>query len=346
MIYGCVPNAVTSSTADHIKNYLNPPTDQEIYNQRINEWISLKIKEIERELNDNIPFYADGKIERLTTNKLDKLYTWLETAPNNQLTIFNKDKNNMKNNLHIIRTILATTKDINLTLSDIDSTYFKYSSEFDNMSMGRNQYRLWEYCKSIGIPNSSCSSGKHVSTESLAIPRILKQRFFSENEVIKNYYTNLNKSILEFTEISSQIKDYCIDYEYKLFVQKISQSTCPNVTRLGPEEGIPLSVSLTYSGFRPNQNTIYDLNNFKVLQSFKGGILLTPNEYLSHSNNYPTIYVNTSEPYTDQHLFKSGEELVCLSGVKEYTSILGLRKRVHAFKMIPKGKTKYFFLNR
>jgi len=127
-----------------------------------------------------------------------------------------------------------------------------------------------------------------------------------------------------------------------MFLKRASSSGCKNMSGFNFVDNLPLAAQIGYPNFRPNKTSVYDLGHFKVLQSQSDGVLLSttyPNSY-----NAPLIFAITHKEYTDGYTFKPGEQLACVSGTKEYVSILGVKKRVISFRTISDNNKYYFFL--
>lgn len=57
----------------------------------------------------------------------------------------------------------------------------------------------------------------------------------------------------------------------------------------------------------------------------------------------PPIFAETRKKYTDGYTFKPREAFACLSGTKEYLSVLGAKKRVMSFRVIQDNNEYHFF---
>lgn len=344
MISGCI-----SGVSNNIKNILNPPSNQELYNQEVSLLLSEKVKEIHAELNGKHPFYADNKFDYFSNDKLAKVSSFLKNASKSQSLLFETNKDNMKQNRKIIGVLSATNKDLNATIAKLDGMFSSHTTEFKNIYGRGVALNIGHYCNSVIIPKDICNTNKHNRSLSksaeVLVPILIKKQLFDSYPIYEEYYNLLHDVVSELASTTSTIAKHSTSYEYKLYLKEASKNTGKKLTRFGSDDGVLLSIQLGYANFRPSNKTIYDLNNFKVMQSVKGGLLLTPYESTRYSNTRPVIFVKTSAELTDGHVFRRGDAKVYLSGLKDYTSILGVNKKVYSFKLVPKSETSFYFTN-
>jgi len=266
---------------------------------------------------------------------------------------FTNSKEDIKKNKKLIGVIAATNNDLNTTLSKLDSYFQNHDQEFDNIYGQGLALEIGSYCESAMAPNSSCyreiNGARIANPSNVLVPMLLKKRLFEiypeYKEYLKKYYNDLNETVKNITDIAREIEEYSINYEYNLYLKEALKHTGHAFTNFDTDDGILLSIQIGYASFRPNRHTIYDLSNFKVMQSVNSGMLLTPYEYTNYSNTHQVIFVETPKIFTDNHVFSRGDEKAYLTGIKNYGSILGIRKKVYSFKIVPKTKTTYYFLN-
>jgi hypothetical protein len=345
LIVICLTN--TTSYAFSLNDFLTPPTEQELYNEEVSQLLSEKVEEIHAELNDKLPFYGDNKFDYFTNDKVERISSFLKNAGKSQSILFEKNKDNMKQNRKIIGIFSATNKDLNATISKIDSIFNSHTTEFKNIYGRGLALDIGDYCKSVIIPESLCNNnhGRRLpESAEVLVPMLIKKKLFEAYPIYEKYYNVLHVVVAELASTARTIAAYSTSYEHKLYLKEASKNTGNKLTKFGSDDGVLLSIQLGYTNFRPDNKTIYDLYNFKVMQSIKGGILLTPNKSARYSNARSVIFVKTSAVLTDNHIFRKGDANVCLSGIKDYTSILGVNKKVYSFKVVPKTNTTYYFI--
>lgn len=350
---GCISQSQTSLAKEHIKDFLSPPTEQDRYNREVSALLDKKVELIHNQLANNLTLYTDGKYNYFTYSNLDKISKLLHSEIITLLEGFTNNKEDIKKNKKLIGVIAATNSDLNTTLAKLDSYFQNHAQDFDNIYGQGLALNIGSYCESAMPPNSSCYreiNGTRVATPSdILVPMLLKKRLFEiypeHKKYFEKYYNELNESVKKLTDIAREIKEYSINYEYNLYLKEASKRTGHAFTNFDSDDGTFLSTQMGYASFRPKHNTIYDLSNFKVMQSVNSGMLLTPYEYTNYLNTHQVIFVETSKIFTDNHVFIRGDEKVYLTGIKDYGSILGTRKKVYSFKIVPKTKTTFYFLN-
>jgi hypothetical protein len=148
----------------------------------------------------------------------------------------------------------------------------------------------------------------------------------------------LKSNIENINSVAAKIAEHGVAFERNSYLKRAASSGCKNMTDIDEGE---FAGQIAYANFRPQKSVVYDLGRFKALQTLSDGVLMAtiyPDSY-----NAPLIFVKTSKKYTDGYILESGEAFACLSGTKEYLSVLGARKRVMSFRVIQDNNEYYFF---
>jgi hypothetical protein len=142
---------------------------------------------------------------------------------------------------------------------------------------------------------------------------ILSDHFFSNYPEYQDYTNLLSENQQTFSSLQRAVKIKGLTAERDKLISQVRSSECPQVTRIGMSSGemnMPMGIQRT--GERPKTDMLYDLVNFLVLQSARGGVLLKPD--YRYASRGQSIFMQTSADYADGFTFDYGDQLVCFTG--------------------------------
>ncbi|EGM76394.1 hypothetical protein Rhein_3456 [Rheinheimera sp. A13L] len=327
-----------SKSNGFLKSLLSPPSEQDIFNDKIDLWVSEKSKDFLLSNSDKWPFYIDGEIVDLTTQKSLHLVSKINEAL--EPVVQNHKKQNPEENFRTVGSLSATASDLLQTQKTWNKLFYKYSDEFSGKIVAGNIFRLNNYCESKNIAREQCNSGVSANESTDISAFLIKSKFRQENPYIFDFYDSLTQLIAAIKSYQVEITNHSLAEEAATLIEIAKKNGCSSA-QIGSNSGALLVSEATYSSFKPDPSVIYDLKGFIVQQSFDEGILISSS--IKSYNITPRFYfVTTSNDYIDQHLLQAGEVFVCASGSKSYVDTLGRQRKVQKFKSIENNEKFYF----
>lgn len=323
--------------------------------ERVKQWSDSKIQTMLADFDSGLPLVSGDKITFIPLDKAPEVYkkTDLELLRlRSDLAINEKNMGELKSIHSVSR---ATSSDLDMTRSWFESELSKYSNDFHEtvvqqstsgrMSFDGSAYtteNLLSYCESHGIQQGHCKSEPYNRNGNAIAVIILSKSFMRNHPDYRDYFEWVSREKESFDKIAGDAEKLGIEYESEMFLKKASSSGCKNISRINFIDNLLLAAQVSSSNFRPEKTSVYDLGYFKVLQTQTDGVLLSTTYPGSH--NVPLVYAYTQKEYTDGYTFQPREQLACVAGVKEYVSIIGVKKRVISFRTINDNNKYYFFL--
>jgi hypothetical protein len=343
---GCNLESYMAASSQRINNLIYKPADQELYTKDVSELLDKKVEQINFALSKGFPLHVNGSYHLIKANQIEDFSSELIK---NVAAIGNEyatDKGNIEKNKNLLNKLQTTETGIKASIEKIDSYFQGHSIDFDQINNRGTSSDLGSYCKSTVQNKSLCintiEGEEVVKTSNDLVPLLLKNRYAKIYPEQMYKYNRYNRDLIDskklISELSKIIADSSESSERISFLKESSKSAGLRFTVMDIDNGIFLSKEIQQAYFRPDKKTVYDLSDFKIIQSLKGGILLTPhNKNISET----TIFLETDIILPDNYVFKPSEQWAYFTGIKEYKSATNSTKKVYAFKNLHEGKTTY-----
>jgi len=350
-ISGC---KTTELITDSLGTIINVPQPEEQgLNNKINQWADSKTTEVLTDFKKAMPISMEKSIHYIKPSQLPKMYKSLAEANAELNSNVLKNKNNMIELKRNYKRVKNTLADFSTTQLWIKAELSKHTKDFHTIVMsgerttvtgsgGDSSKNLISYCELNNIDEVACKSEPYSRDGNTLAETILYRNLVNNNEQYKEYFQWLDQEVYSLNKLANNIEKQGVEFEQQKFFKNASLSGCKNVTNFNFLNNYSLSTLVGSDSFRPNKTLIYDLANFKIVQSQSGGILLASTSRDSY--NAPFIFATTSKAYTDGYIFQSSEKFVCHAGIKEYVSVLGVTKRINSFRTIHDNSQYYFFM--
>lgn len=323
MKYLLLLGALFLSSCATVETILNPPTSTEIQAEKLagneSEWTEKQSGKLLDLFNQRLPL-ADGReMTGIPPDQLPQLKTKMASQIESLESRVNNFEGSMKELRHVHDSLKLTAQQFAKTERYIQGAIEDFGATYTREVQ-------------VGLsPTGRSEKG----TEALSA------YFFSSHPEYQEYMEWLSENQKAFSNLQKTAEAKGRSTEREKLISHIRSSECPQVTRISMRSGeIHLARGAPYTGDRPKEDIVYDLGNFRVLQSVGGGILLMPN--YGDSYRAQPIFVQTSEDYADGFTFDAGDQLVCFTGkTKKYASITEGRK-VYMFEAISISEQYYF----
>lgn len=312
---------------------------------QVEQWADTKIQEFTVKFKGDLPMLVEGEVRRIDSSKSSFVYETIEPMNDKLQSDFVKYQKDMVKLRQTYDIAVATLNDFTGTQAWFESEIEKYASDFDTAVV--RDYRnavLFDYCKSHEIEQSKCKSNRDMSSgmpkphELLSGKVILMRHLLDAQPQYRKHLDWLKSNVESINSFIRKVAEHGVAFEKNLYFRRAASSGCKNMTDF--DDGA-FALQIVYANYRPQKSVVYNLGQFKVLQSLSGGVLMAtiyPDGYKA-----PLIFVETSNKYTDGYTFEPGEAFACLSGTKEYLSVLGAKKRVMSFRVI-QDNSEYHFM--
>jgi|AntDeeMinimDraft_5_1070356.scaffolds.fasta_scaffold14741_1 hypothetical protein len=320
---------------------LNPKSAQDISVEKIDSWAAKQTAQLAKTFEQGFPLHRQatrGKspsTEWLNADQLNKFQQGFEAvsdeAVREKLKNYDKPMKELRaayDDLGAALFILKSSE--NFVDSKISQAGITLSSDL-NLSFAE----LFSYCQKINAPSGNCSAD-------FVGPKLVRESLYEKHPEIRDYRVWLADAGQSAGSAKNLIEQYGLKKEASFYLDRARSSGCSKVVRFNFwDNNTALSRSVPYGNAQPNDESVYDLAGFKVLQSTNNGVLLKPN--YSDAYNAQPIFVRTEREYADGFTFNGGDQLVCSTGkIKEYLSILGAKRKIYSFNAISDGNTYYF----
>ncbi|MCK7548494.1 hypothetical protein ACFQGA_11470 [Marinobacter koreensis] len=325
-----------------IEPILNPKSKQEILDDKVDAWAATQSVQLSKAFEQGFPLHRQvtpesaPKTEWLSAVQLAELQQELQkisdSSMKERLKNYDKSMQELRATYDGMANVLFTIKSsANFIDSKISRAGFALP---DDLNLHAAQ--LFTHCKTLGIAIENCSA-------EVVGERVVREQFYSDHPEISEYRNWLSDSAQSIESARHTIAQYGLDEEAESYLSRARAAGCNEVTQFNFwGDNFALSRSVPYSGEMPEEESVYDLAGFKVLQSTNDGILLQPN--YSDAYNAQPIFVRIDREYVDGFTFQRWDQLVCFTGnTKQYSSILGTNRKVYSFEAI-EDSNKYYFL--
>ncbi len=329
-------------------------SSEERFSAMVQKWSEQKAIQITSEFGSGFPLSSNGAISFIPKNKIDEVYKKLDSNITSTEKELESNGIGLKSLKSIHNVSLLTSNDFNETQLWYKKILAKYSNDFHSSVVLKNTSgrmasdgksystkSMLSYCNSHEIKKGDCKSEPYNRNGNPIAIRFLSDYIENKHPEYSKYFQWLDNTKNQFKKIYSKAAKLGAKHEGKLFLNKASSSGCKNIAKFNFIENFPLAVAIGHSNFRAGKTFAYDLGKFKIIQSLANGVLLSTTYPGSYSA--PLIFAYTKEKYPDGYIFQNREQLACVSGTKEYVTVLGARKRVISFQTI-QDDTKYHFL--
>lgn len=231
----------------------------------------------------------------------------------------------------------------NTSIKELKNTIKVYNQKFNNSAISIVKTLTNKEKYILERPYVSSKNGNYTK---INIDQIIKDRlqnsFYQKDKLHKEYLDTLNNGIDTLSNTKEKINDYVYTLELNDYLSRVNKVYGKNsITMNNSREG-ELSFKALYNSFNPLSNTVYDLSGFKVFQSIKGGIIVTPNGSYQYPNKQ-LFFIKTNKTFVDNYVFKYGEYKILKAGIKKYNTVLGISKSIYSFKIINIDRSKYHY---
>jgi hypothetical protein len=318
---------------------LNPATREEILAGKIDTWTTQESAQLSEGFSKGFPLYL-AKTEKfawINEAKLAKLKSLSdEVSPKNTKAKLESYDGSMKDLREYYGGASVALDEIVTSIYFFDEAINRAGSSLENDLRPFRYGGETAYCEKLGIEVRD-SYRLDCTTEVIG-QALVKRQFYADNPSLESYYSWLNEAKQNLKSSKDLIFTFGLSQETKDYFAHAKKSGCGDVK--GFETG--LARTITY-GRNPVEGYIYSLSAFKVLQSTGNGILLRstyPDAYKSQP-----IFVQTNRNYADGTSFRDSPPLACFTGkMKQYSSVLGVNRKVYSLTAIPDSKESYYFL--
>ncbi|MCK0538478.1 hypothetical protein [Alcanivorax quisquiliarum] len=345
LVSGC--NTVTSL----VKPSMTP---EEKFANDAAKWSEKKSSLMITELGGGYPLVHNGELRIIPSTDVEVFYSKLEDERNRLKNKIEEQNSSLESLINYFEASTATYQEIEETRKWYLNKLELASSDFHNVVVSNNTSgrmissgsgystsSMLAYCSSMNIKEKDCVSKPYERNGGNPIAISILDKYISDNNTgFSDYLNRLDEETLKFREIAKLAENKGRSKEEKVFIEVSSSSGCEGMKKLNFIGNMPLYASIGNPGFRVDNSYVYDIGNFKVVQSVKNGILVTSTYSGGRSN--PFIYIHTSKTYPDDYVFKPKEQLVCANGTTDYLTVLGAKKRVLSFQSIE--TRQYYFL--
>lgn len=326
---------------------LLPKSESEQFADKVDEWTDQKAREIVSAFDGGLPVYGEDGIQPIPVDKIDEFYERSNSAIAELESQYKENKTAMKRLHRIKGEVDATASHMSRIQSRINAEIEYYARDFGEavvqpiQSAQHANYGVTtkdKYCEDNNYVDDRNDYSDH-SCNGLAI---LQRNFFEERPEYETYLGWLQLKKEELNNLSDKIKRQGLSYETRLFMERASAGECSDLERFNFYGDVPMRHEICYANFRADEQSVYQLKGMEVVQSVSGGVILSPSS--RRCPNRRVIFVDTDETYPDNHVFQSNGQYACVTGTRDFTSVLGAKKRLTSFKAITDNH-RYYFLS-